>query len=126
MPIRHITVHHIHKTPNGSVSELSMRDTELPESACNDDLLSDLNESYNSKQGKAWGFFHAESGAHPLSGWLGKYLDGGTDFMTFSKQAVQHLQKLIRYLANVKYLCYEIQTFRNSGVLRPLNVPSSA
>lgn len=95
MPIRHITVHHIHKTPNGSVSELAMRDTELPESDCTESLLSDLNESYNGKQGKAWGLFHAESGAHPLSGWLAKYLDGGTDFMAFSKQAVEHLQKLM-------------------------------
>ncbi len=58
-------------------------------------MLADLNESYNAKQGKAWGFFHAESGAHPFSGWLKEYLDGGKDFTAFSRVAVEHLQKLM-------------------------------
>ncbi len=48
-------------------------------------MLADLNESYNAKQGKAWGFFHAESGAYPFSGWLKEYLDGGQDFTAFSR-----------------------------------------
>lgn len=41
------------------------------------------------------GVFHAESGAHPFSGWLKEYLDGGTDFAAFSRVAVEHLQKLM-------------------------------
>lgn len=127
MPIRHCIVHLIDKKPDGSPAVLHARDSELAESAAIENMLADLNESYNAKQGKAWGLFHPESGAFPFSGWLKEYLDGGQDFTAFSRVAVEHLQKLmIRYLANVKYLCYEIQTFRNSGVLRPLNVPSSA
>ena len=60
-----------------------------------ENLLADLNESYNAKQGKAWGYFHEESGAYPFSGWLGQYLEGNQDFTAFSRQAVEHLQKLM-------------------------------
>lgn len=60
-----------------------------------ENLLADLNESYNAKQGKAWGFFHGESGAYPFSGWLAQYMEGIQDFTAFSRQAVEHLQKLM-------------------------------
>ena len=34
-------------------------------------------------------------GAYPLSRWLSQYLDGKQNFTTFSRQAVEHLQKLM-------------------------------
>ncbi|WP_017937287.1 nucleoid-associated protein YejK [Zestomonas thermotolerans] len=95
MPIRHCIVHLIDKKPDGSPSVLHLRDTELAESQAIENLLADLNDSYNAKQGKAWGFFHEESGAYPFSGWLKDYLDGGRDFTAFSRAAVEHLQKLM-------------------------------
>ena len=95
MPIRHCIVHLIDKKPDGTPAVLHARDSELAESAAIENMLADLNESYNAKQGKAWGFFHAESGAHPFSGWLKEYLDGGKDFTAFSRVAVEHLQKLM-------------------------------
>jgi hypothetical protein len=95
MPIRHCIVHLIDKKPDGTPAVLHARDSELAESAAIENMLADLNESYNAKQGKAWGFFHAESGAHPFSGWLKEYFDGGQDFTTFSRTAVEHLQKLM-------------------------------
>ncbi|WP_235662134.1 nucleoid-associated protein, partial [Pseudomonas savastanoi] len=49
----------------------------------------------NAKQGKAWGFFHAESGAYPFSGWLKEYFDGSQDFTSFSRVAIKHLQTLM-------------------------------
>ena len=49
-----------------------------------ENLLADLNESYNAKQGKAWGFFHGESGAYPFSGWLAQYMEGIQDFTAFA------------------------------------------
>ncbi len=57
--------------------------------------MSQLNESYNTTAGKGWGFFHAESGAYPLRGWLAKYLAGGSDFLDFSITAVEHLTRLM-------------------------------
>lgn len=75
MPIRHCIVHLIDKKPDGSASTLHARDSELGESQAMENLLADLNESYNAKQGKAWGLFHEESGAYPFSGWLAQYLD---------------------------------------------------
>ncbi|MET1076818.1 MAG: nucleoid-associated protein YejK [Pseudomonas sp.] len=95
MPIRHCIVHLIEKKPDGTPAVLHARDSELAESQAIENMLADLNESYNAKQGKAWGFFHAESGAHPFSGWLKEYQDGNKDFTAFSRQAVEHLQKLM-------------------------------
>ncbi|WP_375737492.1 nucleoid-associated protein YejK [Pseudomonas boanensis] len=95
MPIRHCIVHLIDKKPDGSAAVLHARDSELAESQAMENLLADLNESYNAKQGKAWGFFHEESGAYPFSGWLKEYQDGGRDFTAFTRQAVEHLQKLM-------------------------------
>lgn len=95
MPIRHCIVHLIDKKPDGNPAVLHARDTELAESAAIENMLGDLNESYNAKQGKAWGFFHATTGAHPFSGWLKEYVDGETDFTTFSRKSVEHLQMLM-------------------------------
>jgi nucleoid-associated protein len=95
MPLRHAIVHLIDKKPDGSPAVLHAASSELAESQATENLLNDLNESYNSKQGKAWGLFHAESGAHPFSGWLREYLAQTTDFTAFSHIAVEHLQKLM-------------------------------
>jgi len=95
MPIRHAIVHLIDKKPDGTPAVLHASDTELTESAALDNMLGDLNESYNAKQGKAWGLFHAESGAFPFSGWLKQYLAGTTGFVEFTHEAVEHLTKLM-------------------------------
>ncbi|MBJ9976143.1 nucleoid-associated protein YejK [Pseudomonas sp. S75] len=95
MPIRHCIVHLIDKKPDGSPAVLHARDTELAASDAIENLLADLNDSYNAKQGKAWGFFHGESGAYPLSGWLTQYQNQEQDFTAFSRMAVEHLQKLM-------------------------------
>ncbi len=54
MPIRHCIVHLIDKKPDGTPAVLHARDSELAESAAIENMLADLNESYNAKQGKAW------------------------------------------------------------------------
>lgn len=95
MPIRHCIVHLIDKKPDGTPAVLHARDQALEHTQALDDMLADLNESYNAKQGKAWGFFHAESGAYPFSGWLKAYLEEDQDFTAFSRVAVEHLQKLM-------------------------------
>lgn len=95
MPIRHIIVHQIDKKPDGTPAVLHARDTELGSSQAIENMLADLNESYNAKQGKAWGLFHGESGAYPFSRWLKDYLDESQDFTAFSRHAVEHLQKLM-------------------------------
>jgi nucleoid-associated protein len=94
MPIRHSIIHQIDKKPDGSPAVLHISDTELAESQATENLLHDLNVAYNAKTGKAWGFFHAQSGAFPFSGWLQAYIEGG-DFIEFSHTTVEHLQKLM-------------------------------
>lgn len=95
MPIRHCIVHHIDKKPDGTPAVLHPRSDELPESDAVNNMLADLNESYNAKPGKCWGLFHSDSGAHPLSGWLRKYMAEEFKFVEFSLLAVEHLQKLM-------------------------------
>ncbi|AZC52321.1 Nucleoid-associated protein ndpA [Pseudomonas chlororaphis subsp. piscium] len=95
MPVLHSIVHKIDKKPDGSPAVLHYAGSELADSQVRDDLMHQFNESYNAKQGKAWGLFHPESGAWPLSGWLAKYLAGDEDFVGFSNAAVEHLTKLM-------------------------------
>jgi len=95
MPIRHSVIHKIDKKPDGTPAALHLAGAEQIDCGARDDLMSQLNESYNATAGKAWGFFHAESGAYPFSGWLGKYLAGVGDFLKFSTTAVEHLAKLM-------------------------------
>ena len=94
MPIRHSIIHQIDKKADGTPAVLHVSRTELAESQVTENLLNDFNEAYNAKQGKGWGFFHAESGAHPFSGWLRALIDG-FDFIEFSHTAVEHLTKLM-------------------------------
>lgn len=95
MPVLHSVIHKIDKKPDGSPAVLFLGAAEQVESQARDNLVQQFNESYNATTGKAWGFFHHESGAHPLSGWLAKYLAGGSDFLEFSTIAVEHLTKLM-------------------------------
>jgi len=95
MPVLHSVIHKIDKKPDGLPAVLFLGAAEQVESQARDDLMSQLNESYNATAGKGWGFFHAESGAYPLSGWLAKYLAGGSDFLDFSVTAVEHLTRLM-------------------------------
>ncbi|WP_262020277.1 nucleoid-associated protein YejK [Pseudomonas sp. Pse35] len=95
MPVRHSVIHKIDKKPDGSPAVLFLSSSEQVESQARDDLMSQLNESYNATAGKGWGFFHHESGAFPFSGWLGKYMAGVTDFLAFSNTAVEHLTRLM-------------------------------
>jgi nucleoid-associated protein len=95
MPVLHSAIHKIDKKPDGSPAVLHIGRSEQVESQARDDLMSQFNESYNGTTGKAWGFFHAESGAHPLRGWLATYLAGGSDFLAFSTIAVEHLTRLM-------------------------------
>ena len=94
MPIRYCIIHQIDKKPDGTPAVLHVSSAELVESQATENLLNDFNEAYNAKQGKGWGFFHPESGAYPLSGWLKTFYDGG-HFIEFSGTAVEHLTKLM-------------------------------
>ena len=64
MPVRHSAIHKIDKKPDGSPAVLHLASAEQVESQAHDDLMQQFNESYNATSGKAWGFFHLESGAH--------------------------------------------------------------
>ncbi|PBQ14411.1 nucleoid-associated protein YejK [Pseudomonas congelans] len=95
MPVRHSVIHKIDKKPDGSPAVLFLDAAEQVESQARDDLMSQLNGSYNATASKGWGFFHPQSGAFPFSGWLGEYLVGDIDFLQFSASAVEHLSKLM-------------------------------
>ena len=95
MPIRHAIIHQIDKKPDGTPAVLHVGAREVCDSEAMNNLMADLNDSYNAKPGKGWGFFHQESGAYPFSRWLSEYLDGASDFVGFSREAVELLVKLM-------------------------------
>ena len=95
MPIKSCVIHTIDKKPDGNPAVLNLRDTELPQTDVLENLLHDFNDAYNGKPSKGWGLFHGESGAYPFSGWLNNYVEGKTDFMKFSRHAVEHLTRLM-------------------------------
>lgn len=95
MPVRHLIMHKIEKKPDGSPSVQYIGLKELGESQAAEDLLYEFNTSYNAKAGKGWGFFQAESGAFPFSGWLKGWRTGGKSFTEFSQDALDHLQRLM-------------------------------
>ncbi len=61
MPIHHAIVHLIEKKPDGTPAVLHARDAELGDSQAIENLLADLNESYNAKN-KAWASSRASPG----------------------------------------------------------------
>jgi nucleoid-associated protein len=101
MPIRQIIIHKIEKKPDGTPAILHLADRTFADAQVADDLMHDLNINYNDKAGKAWGLFHAESGAYPFSGWLSNYIAGGSAhgdgvaFRDFTQMAAEHLTKLM-------------------------------
>ena len=95
MPIRHSIIHRIDKKPDGSPSILYLSAAPMLATPGQDALHQGLNETYNAKQGKAWGFFHEESGAYPFSRWLREYLAGELDFAAFTATVTEHLKKLL-------------------------------
>lgn len=97
MPIHHCILHFIDKKPDGSPSTLHRREAELAPSEAIEHLLADLNDSYNAKPGKGWGYFQEDVRDYPLKGWLEAYLTDPQDFVAFSSQAVQHLQALMEH-----------------------------
>lgn len=95
MPIRHAVMHFIDKKPDGSPAALHLASSELPDSAAIDNLLFDVNGTYNAKGGKGWGFFHPVSGAYPFSGWLGQLMIDEMTFLDFTRAGTEHLTKLM-------------------------------
>ena len=95
MPVRHCITHFIYKKPDGSPARLHTRNSELELSDKVENLVADLNQSYNGKPGKGWGLFHEESGAYPFSGWLKAFIEGKTDFTEFTRSASEQLTRLM-------------------------------
>ncbi|MFJ7790680.1 nucleoid-associated protein YejK [Pseudomonas sp. NPDC096925] len=95
MPIHHAVMHFIDKKPDGSPAALHMASASLPDSGAIENLVNDVNDGYNANTRKAWGFFHSEAGAYPLSGWLAKVASGDMQFIDFTRTAVEHLTRLM-------------------------------
>ncbi len=93
MPVHHCIVHFIDKKPDDSSAVINTRSESLPQSSALEHLLADINDSYNSKPTKAWGFFTTDGAQSLLSNWLSDFLAEKIDFTQFSLNAVGHLKK---------------------------------
>lgn len=95
MPVRNAVIHQIDKKPDGSPAVLHLASRILPECPAVENLISDVNYTYNAKTGKGWGYFQPSSGAHPLSDWLDEWFLQGFSFIDFTSTAAEHLTKLM-------------------------------
>lgn len=95
MPVRNAVIHQIDKKPDGSPAVLHLASQALPECPAVENLISDVNDTYNAKSGKGWGYFQPSSGAYPLSDWLDEWFLQGFSFIDFTRTAAEHLTKLM-------------------------------
>lgn len=93
MSIYNCIVHFIDKKPDDSPATVQTREDVLPNSSAVQHVLADLNDSYNAKPSKAWGLFQPNNNQWPLQNWLDSYLSEQSDFVGFSRQALEHLKK---------------------------------
>ncbi|MDT8880518.1 nucleoid-associated protein YejK [Halomonas saccharevitans] len=97
MPILHSIIHRI-DTASGETPTLTPAVEELAPSAALDDLLAGLNDAFNAKP-KAWGHFVDATPegevSSPFATELADTLDGGRDFVTFSRDVAKRLAELI-------------------------------
>ncbi|RRJ83863.1 nucleoid-associated protein YejK [Aestuariirhabdus litorea] len=92
MAIENCIVHRLEKRADGDESVLIPRTSTLPVTPEMEGLLADLTQSYNSKNGKAYGCFNTES---PFSQLLSNTLAGDCDFVAFSLDAMGLLKAQI-------------------------------
>lgn len=95
MPLLHCIVHCIDKKPDDSPAVLQTRSQPLAHTTALEHLLADINDSYNSKPSKVWGFFQEDHTQYPLPGWLTDYMAQKMDFTQLSHLAAEHLKKQI-------------------------------
>ena len=95
MPLHQCIVHFIDKKPDDSPAVVQTRAACLAHSSALEHVLADINDSYNSKPTKAWGFFQADTAAAPLQTWLADYLAQTIDFHQFSLHAMEHFKQQI-------------------------------
>ncbi|MFQ3787063.1 nucleoid-associated protein YejK [Halomonas sp. A29] len=99
MPIQHCIVHDIDKTGSDQPASLKPATAALTTSALMEDLLSRFHDAYHAKT-KAWGHFRGEdeleAGSAPaFPHLLGTYLDGGNDFVAFTRAVAERLLPLV-------------------------------
>ena len=121
MLIRHAVIHQIAKKPDGSPAVLHLARQCLPDTQAIENLLADVNDTYNAKTGKAWGLFHAQSGAYPLSGWLSKFIEDETDFIGFTCTAAEHLAQLMEE-SNLSVGGHVLFAFYQQGLTEYLSI----
>ncbi len=93
MPIRHCIIHLLEQQPDTAKSTLHPARQPLDDPDLLEPLLAELNERYNTRPGKLWGFFPDEPAAPPFQQALSGYLGDHQDFLAFTCQAARSLQQ---------------------------------
>jgi len=98
MPILNAIVHRIADAAGEASMSLVPATVALPVSSALDDLLAGVNDAFNAKP-KAWGHFAETTPegevSSPLASELGDYLDGGRDFVRFSRDLAARIADLV-------------------------------
>ncbi|WP_043528197.1 nucleoid-associated protein YejK [Litchfieldella xinjiangensis] len=93
MPILHSIIHHLDKPDPGAPTTLRAGQKHAATNAM-DDLLASVNDSFHAKP-KAWGHFSDEAGSSAFPAGLHRYMEGDSDFATFTAEIGERLKTLI-------------------------------
>lgn len=93
MPIQHCVIHYLEKKPDDSPAILQAAEQPLEPTSQLEDLLVDLNESYNAKPGKGWACFRDAGQALPAG--LEALQSGELEFHQLGLQLARHWQRLL-------------------------------
>lgn len=92
MEIRNAVVHRLEKQRNAKGATVNTADAEIVKNQALTQLLQNVLESYNSRCSRHAGSFEADIENYRFSVGVNSFLDGGTDFLTFSKVAMERLR----------------------------------
>lgn len=95
MPIHAAIIHQIARNPGETSGKLLLRDSLLPLDAQLDQLLGDLNESYNARSTKVWGLFSEDGASYPFSRWLTSLNEDAASLLPLSQQLAERLNGLM-------------------------------
>lgn len=91
MSITHITAHHIRRADPHSKVQVCSRESELEMNGQTQELCRELKKTYLSRSGKQHGRFSDDTSEFPMKAWLQEFIDQRIGFLSFSKNAMQHL-----------------------------------
>lgn len=131
MEIQNAVVHRLEKQRNAKGATVHTADAEIVKNAALTQLLQNVLESYNSRCSRHAGSFEEDTENYRFSVGVQNFLEGNTDFLSFSKTAMERLRVnvtdvtfasggyvlFVRYLHNGRQMLLVAKLSREEGAI---------